>query len=96
MSHVSLMQDRLAKLVRENVSKVQQSQKKWYDRNTRLTGDSVLVLLPTSTSKLTAQWQGPYLVKRCIVKWTYKINMCDKQKRKRIFHVNMLVYAVKF
>ena len=97
VSHVLLMQERLAKmtdLVQENLSKAQQSQKKWYDRNSRLRefkpGDSVLVLLPTSTRKLTAQWQGPYLVKRCVGKLNYEIDMCDKQKRKRIFHVNML------
>lgn len=65
------MQERLTRmteLVQENLGRVQKVQKNWYDRNARLRefepGDSVLVLLPTSTSKLRAQWQGPYEVKR--------------------------------
>ena len=97
VSHVLLMQERLAKmteLVQENLGRAQRVQKTWYDRNARLRefkpGDSVLVLLPTSTSKLIAQWQGPYEVKRRIGKLNYEVDMCDKQKRKRIFHVNML------
>ena len=97
VSHVLLMQERLAKmteLVQENLGRAQKVQKTWYDCNARLQefkpGDSVLVLLPSSTSKLIAQWQGPYEVKRQIGKLNYEVDMCDKQKRKWIFHVNML------
>ena len=97
VSHVLLMQERLTRmteLVQENLGRAQKVQKTWYDRNARLRefepGDSVLVLLPTSTSKLRAQWQGPYEVKRRIGKLNYEVDMCDTQKRKRIFHVNML------
>ena len=68
VSYVLLMQERLAmmtELVQENLGRAQRVQN---DRNARLRefkpGDSVLVLLPTSTSKLTAQWQGPYEVKQ--------------------------------
>ena len=57
----------MTELVQENLGRAQKVQKTWYDRNARLRefepGDSVLVLLPTSTSKLRAQWQGPYEVK---------------------------------
>ena len=49
-----------------------------------------MVLLPTSTSKLLAQWQGPYPVIRRIGNANYEIDMTDRRKRKRIFHVNML------
>ena len=47
-------------------------------------------MLPTSTSKLLAQWQGPYPVLRRIGETNYQIDMVDKRKRERIFHVNML------
>ena len=50
----------------------------------------MLVYLPTTTSKLTAKWQGPYCVKAKVTPVTYEIDMCDKKMRKRVFHVNML------
>ena len=50
----------------------------------------LLVLLPTSTSKLLAQWQGPYEVLKCVGKVNYQIDMHDRRKRKRILHANML------
>ena len=49
-----------------------------------------MVLLPTTSNKLLAQWQGPYQVVQQMGKVTYLIDMQDKKKRKRIFHVNML------
>ena len=50
----------------------------------------MLVLLPSSTTKLAAQWQGPYQIERCVGKVTYLVDMHDKRKRKRVFHVNVL------
>ena len=50
----------------------------------------MLVLLPTTTSKLTAKWQGPYCVKAKVTPVTYEIDMSNKKKRKHVFHVNML------
>ncbi len=51
---------RMAELVQQNLGRAQAQQKVWYDRNARSRelepGDDVLVLLPTSTSKLFAQW----------------------------------------
>ena len=56
----------MADLVKENLEKAQEKQKHWYDQGARVrqfeVGDPVLVLLPTTTDKLLAQWQGPYLV----------------------------------
>ena len=49
-----------------------------------------MVLLPTTSNKLTAQWQGPYRVLRRIGAVNYQIDMHDTRKRKRVFHVNML------
>jgi len=48
------------------------------------------VLLPTSSNKLLAQWQGPYCILRKVGKVDYEVLMPDKRKRKKVFHVNML------
>ena len=97
VSYVFTIQERLSKmseLAKENFANAQQQQKRWYDRTARERGfqpeDNVLVLLPTSTSKLLAQWHGPYPVKKKLSPVTYEVDMFDKQKRKRVFHVNML------
>ena len=61
LSHVMLVRERIEKmtsLVQQNMRKAQSNQKRWYDRTARertlKSGDRVLVLLPTSTSKLLA------------------------------------------
>lgn len=53
-------------------------------------GDPVLVMLPTSSNKLLAQWQGPYQVVERMGKMTYLVDMHDRRKRRRVFHSNML------
>ena len=50
----------------------------------------VLVLLPTSTNKLLAGWQGPYTVFRQVSPINYEIEITDARKKRRIFHINML------
>ena len=97
VSHVLVMRERMeqmATLVQNNLEKAQKSQKEWYDRHARQrkfeAGDQVLVLLPTTTSKLTARWQGPYAIVKCVGKVNYLVNMQDRRKRHRVFHVNML------
>ena len=49
----------------------------------------MLVLLPTSNT-LVAQWQGPYKVIKQVGTVNYLINMHDRRKRERLFHINML------
>ena len=73
VSYMLLVRERLSRmteLVQENLSRAQRQQKRWYDSNACpcefRPGDKVLVLLPSSTNKLWAQWQGPYEVKRRI------------------------------
>lgn len=90
----------MAETVEENLTKVQGKQKRWYDKGARLRefkkGDPVLVLLPTSSSKLLALWQGPYQIMERTGKVTYQVNMHNKRKRCRVFHVNMLkAYQVR-
>ncbi len=66
----------------------------WYDRSARdrdlAVGSQVLVLLPTSKQKLSAQWQGPYSIIKKINSVSYEVGMHDKAMSKRRFHVNML------
>ena len=97
VSHILMMRDRMEamkELVMENMRKAQASQKRWYDQNARdrelKVGSKVLDLLPSSTNKLLAQWQGPYVVLKQVGTVDYEIDMHDHRKRKRIFHVNML------
>ena len=47
-------------------------------------------MLPTSSNKLLAQWQGPYQVVEHMGKVTYLVDMHDRRKRRRVFHINML------
>ena len=86
--------EKMTDLVKQNLEEAQKSQKYWYDRNARhrefQAGDLVLVLLPTSTSKLMAQWQGPYQVIRRVGKVDYRIKMHDRRQKYKVFHVNML------
>lgn len=97
VSHVLMMQERLAELrelVVINMEQSQTAQKTWYDKNARHRefnpGDQVLVLLPTSTNKLLAEWQGPYSITRRVGEVNYEVLMTDRRKQKRIFHINML------
>ena len=84
----------MSNMVMENLKRAQEQQKQWYDRNARERtleeGEKVLVLLPTSSNKLLAQWQGPYTVIKKTSNVTYQIDMHNKRKRLRIFHINML------
>ena len=97
LSHVMVVRERLEKmtdLVQQNMRKAQSQQKRWYDHNARectlKSGDHVLVLLPTSTLKLLAQWQRPYEVLKQVGRVNYLVDMADRKKRRRVFHINML------
>ena len=97
IAYITLMRERLEEMsehIHKNMQSAQTRQKLWYDKNARersfQPGDQVLVLLPTSTSKLTAQWQGPYTVVERVGKVNYRIRMPDHRKKQTVFHVNML------
>ena len=92
LSHILAIRERLEEMttiVQDNWKKAQSRQKTWHDQNTRdrelNPGDEVLVLLPTSSNKLLAQWQGPYYVLCKTGKVNYEIDMKDKKKEKRSF-----------
>ena len=52
--------------------------------------DLVLVLLPSSTNKLLAKWQGPFPITEVLSHTTYHVSMTGTRKLSRTFHVNML------
>ena len=92
VSHVLSMRgkiDQMMEIVQENLKDTPAKQKQWYDRAARQRefrpGEEVLVLLPTTTNKLLAQWQGPYRVLCRTGAVNYVVDMHDKQKKKRIF-----------
>ena len=96
-SYILSIQEKLARmteLAHENSAQAKAHQKAWYDKNARerefQPGEQVLVLLPSSSSKLLAQWQGPYPVVRRVGEVNYEVDMVGKKKRRRVFHVNML------
>ena len=50
----------------------------------------MLLLLPDSSKKFAAKWQGPYQVMKRVGKVNYKIKRPEKEERKQIFHLNLL------
>uniref|UniRef100_A0A1X7V2C3 Integrase p58-like C-terminal domain-containing protein n=1 Tax=Amphimedon queenslandica TaxID=400682 RepID=A0A1X7V2C3_AMPQE len=86
--------EEMTDIVGGNMKKSQVKQKRWYDQKARhwefKTGGKVLVLLPSTTHELTAEWKGPYVVKRKVEDVDYELEMNGKQKKYKIFHVNML------
>lgn len=97
LAHVLKMREkmeRMTELVRANMEKAQTRQKTWYDQKARqrtlVPGQKVLLLLPTSESKLLAKWQGPYKVIRQMGPATYEIEMPGRRKPRQTFHVNLL------
>ncbi len=65
-----------------------------YNRGARLRnftpGDKVLVLLPTSSSKLLAKWQGPFEVTRQVGDLNYEVVRTDRSGARQIYHLNLL------
>ena len=94
VSYVLLMRERLDRMCLEVQENMQASQLRQKSRGARecsfQTGDQVLVLLPTTSSKLTAQWQGPYEIIERIGQVNYRVSMHGRRKKQAIFHVNML------
>ena len=78
-------------LAKEELMKSKLTQKKYYDRRAQLRvlqeGDQCLLLLPTSSNKLLAQWKGPYKVIKRTSDVNYMIKVGREQKK---FHINML------
>ncbi|KAJ8346401.1 hypothetical protein SKAU_G00278020 [Synaphobranchus kaupii] len=84
----------LGRLSRENLLEAQERQLRHYNRGTKLRqfspGDKVLVLLPTSSTKLLAKWQGPFEVTRRVGEVDYEVERSDREGAKQIYHLNLL------
>ena len=78
-------------LAKEELLKARDVQKAYYDRKCKLrkfsVGDKCLVLLPTASNKLLAQWKGPYEVLEKVNDLNYRLMVDGQPKR---FHINML------
>jgi transposase InsO family protein len=97
VEYVLQMRQRLqemTELVRENLETTQEKMKTWYDANARGksfdVGEEVLLLLPTTTNKLTVKWQGPFKITRKVTDVDYEINVGSSRKKLRVYHVNLL------
>ena len=102
VSHVLQMRERLASmtdLVKENMQEAQRKQKHWYGDKAQARefkpGDEVLLLLPSSTNSVKAKWLGPYKVVQKMGPVDYEIEMGDKRKKRKIFHINLLKKFVR-
>ncbi len=84
----------LGRLSMENLLQAQDRQTRLYNRGTRLRqfspGDKVLVLLSTSSSKLLAKWQGPFVVTRRVGELDYEVKRTDRGDACQIYHLNLL------
>ncbi len=84
----------LGRLSMENLLQAQDKQMQLYNRGTRLLqftpGEKVLVLLPTSNSKLLAKWQGPFVVTRRVGELDYEVKRTDRGGACQIYHLNLL------
>ena len=84
----------LGQLSRENLLEAQERQQRLYNRGTKRRqfspGDKVLVLLLTSSTKLLAKWQGPFVVTRRVGEVDYEVQRTDREGAKQIYHLNLL------
>ncbi len=48
------------------------------------------MLLPTSSSKLLAKWQGPFEVTRQVGDLNYEVVRTDRSGARQIYHLNLL------
>ncbi|KAL7889579.1 hypothetical protein AOLI_G00018370 [Acnodon oligacanthus] len=78
----------------ENLLQAQERQSRSYNRAARLRrlspGDKVLVLLPTSSSKLLVKWQGPFEVTRRVGEVDYEVKQTDRGGALQVYHLNLL------
>ncbi|XP_051269401.1 uncharacterized protein LOC127370936 [Dicentrarchus labrax] len=83
----------LGQLSQENLLRAQERQQRLY-RGTRLRRfaprDKVLVLLPSSSSKLLAKRQRPFVVTRRVGDVDYEVVRSDRREATQIYHLNLL------
>ena len=83
--------DQMTDFAIQTQMEVQAEMKARYDKEQHFdVGYQVLVLMPVTSIKLTAQWTAPYLVKNKLSPVTYTVRMPDKRKKTRTIHINMM------
>ncbi|XP_069375367.1 uncharacterized protein [Paralichthys olivaceus] len=84
----------LGQLSRMNMLQAQARQHHLYNRGARLRrftpGEKVLVLLPSSSSKLLTKWQGPFVVTRRVGEVDYEVARSDRSGATQLYHLNLL------
>ena len=97
LEYVSSFRERLnvaCEFARQNLSESQEKMKSWYDQKSKerhfKEGEEVLVLLPVVGNSLQARFSGPYVIAKKIGDVNYVVKTPDRQKKKRVCHVNML------
>ena len=96
IEHVVKMRDMLTdmtSLVKSNLERRKQQIKTWYDKSAvqrRFSaGDEVLILLPSDTKKMSAQWKGPFRVVQRVNDVNYKVNVGGRRGIVT-YHINLL------
>ena len=84
----------LGQFSQKNLLEAQEHQQLLYNRGTKLRqfspGDKVLVLLPTSSTKLLDKWQGPFVVTQQVGEVDYEVQHTDREGAKKMYHLNLL------
>ncbi|XP_041369566.1 uncharacterized protein LOC121383545 [Gigantopelta aegis] len=84
LDHITKVRERLAlvtSVVEKNLTRRHEYTKAWYDRKKQAKerkfwpGDQVLVLLPSSSKKMLAQWQGPFRVVKQVSDVNYSVQV---------------------
>ncbi|XP_071486350.1 uncharacterized protein [Diadema antillarum] len=83
--------EQTCELAQNELLRNQNRYKKYYDTKARdrhfNVGEKVLLLRPSSSSKLLMQWQGPYEIKQKVGKCDFRIDIEGKLKT---YHANLL------
>ncbi|XP_062569214.1 uncharacterized protein LOC134231291 [Saccostrea cucullata] len=96
VEHVAGMRQKLRDItsqVKDNLLKRKTLIKRWYDKSATerrfYPGDEVLVLLPSDTSRMVAQWKGPFRVTERVNDVNYKVNVGGR-RGVVVYHINLL------
>jgi hypothetical protein len=83
----------LAAWIQTSLTVQQDRQKYYYEKKSRMrsysVGNTVLILLPSDSSKLKALWKGPFTIIRKLNDVDYEIRI-GGNKGVKSYHVNML------
>ncbi|KAL7854617.1 hypothetical protein SRHO_G00168070 [Serrasalmus rhombeus] len=86
--------DTMAPIVHEHMEEAQRAQQRAYNPPAQprefQPGDHVLVLVPTTTCKFLATWQGHYTVREKVGPVNYRLDQPGRRKSQQVYHINLL------